>query len=124
MDVRLVAATLAGVLFAAAAHGQIAVKGDPAKAQQLVTQVCAACHNADGNSTIPANPVLAGQHPEYALKQLANFKAQGGKPAERQSPVMNGIVAGLTPDDMANAAMFFGMQSAKPQPARDPELVK
>jgi cytochrome c553 len=81
-------------------------------------------HNADGNSTIPANPVLAGQHPEYALKQLTNFKAQPGKPAERQSPVMNGIVAGMTLDDMANAATFFGMQPAKPQPARDPELVK
>ena len=124
MDVRLVAAALAGVLFSAAAHGQIAVKGDPAKAQQLVTQVCAACHNADGNSAIPANPVLAGQHPEYSLKQLVNFKAQGGKPADRQSPVMNGIVAGLTADDMANAAAFFGMQQPKPQAARDPELVK
>ena len=50
MNVRLVAAALAGAFISAAAYGQVAVKGDPAKAQQIVTQVCAACHGADGNS--------------------------------------------------------------------------
>jgi cytochrome c553 len=74
MDLRLVAA-LAGALLSAAAQGQSALKGDPAKAQQIVTQVCAACHNADGNSTIPANPVIASQHADYAFKQLINLKA-------------------------------------------------
>src|SRR4051812_25517096 len=78
----------------------IAVKGDPAKAQQLVSQVCAACHGADGNSSIPTNPVLAGQHPEYAFKQLINFKSEGGKPPARPSPVMSAIVANLSTDDM------------------------
>lgn len=123
MNLRLVAA-LAGVLFSAAAHGQGALKGDPAKAQQIVTQVCAACHNADGNSAIPANPVIAAQHPDYAFKQLTNFKAEGGKPAERPSPVMSAIVAGLTRDDMASLALYFGSQQAKPRAARDAELVK
>lgn len=123
MNLRLVAA-LAGVFFSAAAHGQGAVKGDPAKAKQIVTQVCVACHNTDGNSTIPANPVIAAQHPDYAFKQLTNFKAEGGKPAERPSPVMSGIVAGLSRDDMANLALYFGSQQAKPRPARDAELVK
>ena len=42
-------------------------------------------------------PVIAGQHPQYSFKQLTNFKAEGGKPAERPSPVMNGIVAQLSP---------------------------
>lgn len=123
MNSRLVAA-LAVALFSAVAHGQGAVKGDPAKAQPIVTQVCAACHNADGNSAIPANPVIAAQHAEYAFKQLVNFKSEGGKPAERPSPVMTAIVAGLSREDMANLALYFSSQEAKPRSARDPELVK
>ena len=124
MHVRLVAAALAIACLSTAAYGQIAVKGDPSKAQQLVSQVCAACHGTDGNSAIPANPVLAGQHPDYAYKQLMNFKADGGKPAERPSAVMSAIVAGLSRDDLANVALFFGRQQPKPRPARDAELVK
>lgn len=124
MDVRLVAAALTGALLSAAAHGQVAVKGEAAKAQQLVTQVCAACHGADGNSAIPVNPVLAGQHPEYAFKQLTNFKAEPGKAAERPSPVMAAIVASMSREDMANSALYFGGQEPKPRAARDPERVK
>ena len=117
--VALVAAALPMI-----ASAQAPIKGDPAKAQQLVTQVCAACHGADGNSAIPANPVIAGQHYDYAFKQLTNFKSEGGKPPARPSAVMTAIVAGLSPEDMANAAAYFGSQEAKPRPARDAELVK
>lgn len=124
MEVRRFAAALASTFIMASAHAQIAVKGDPAKAQTLVKQVCAACHNVDGNSTIPANPVIAGQHPEYAFKQLQNFKSEGGKPADRPSPVMTGIVASLTREDMSNLSLYFGGQQAKPRAARDAELVK
>ncbi|MDB5865267.1 MAG: Cytochrome c, class [Betaproteobacteria bacterium] len=124
MHVRLIAAALASAFISIAANAQVAVKGDPAKAQQLVTQVCAACHGADGNSAIPANPVLAGQHAEYTFKQLNNFKAEAGKTPERPSPVMTAMVANLSRDDMANAALYFGGQEAKPGAARNPELVK
>jgi cytochrome c553 len=124
MQVRLFAAALAGAWFASTAFGQVSVKGDPAKAKQIVTQVCAACHGTDGNSAIPTNPVLARQHPEYAFKQLTNFKAETGKTAERPSPVMTAIVANLSRDDMANAALYFAGQEAKPQAARNAELVK
>lgn len=124
MDRRLVAAALMSAFFSAAAYAQVAVKGDPAKAQQMVKQVCAACHGVDGNSAIPANPSLAGQHPEYAYKQLLNFKAEGGKAAERANPVMSAIVAGMSREDMANASLYFSEQEAKPRPARDAQLVK
>ena len=53
-----------------------APKADPAKGQAIATQVCVACHAADGNSVAPANPKIAGQFPEYLHKQLANFKPQ------------------------------------------------
>ena len=95
------AATLAAV---AAVAAEPPFKGDTAKAQAMVNQVCAACHAADGNSQIPVNPKLAGQIPEYLHKQLTNFKAAAGKKAERDSPVMAGMVAGLSPEDMRNLA--------------------
>src|SRR3954471_21080879 len=107
MEVRLIGAALAGALLSAATYGQVAVKGDPAKAQQLVTTVCAACHGPDGNSPIPVNPSIAGQHAEYVFKQLNNFKSEGGKTAERPSPVMTAMVANLSRDDMANLAAYF-----------------
>ena len=121
---RAAAAALAGACLCSGAFAQSAPKGDAAKAQQLVSQVCAACHGADGNSALPVNPVVAGQHREYLFKQLTNFKSEGGKPAARPSPVMTAIVAPLSQDDMANAAAYFAGQQAKPRPARDAERVK
>ncbi len=120
MKFRLVAATLAVALVHHTAHAQ----GDPAKAQNIVTQVCSACHGSDGNSSIPVNPSIAGQHADYILKQLVNFKAEAGKPAERPNPVMTGMVAPLSQDDMNNLAAYFSSQKVKPRAARNPELVK
>ncbi len=118
----LLAAALLLVAQVVAAQGVI--KGDPAKAQQLVTQLCIACHAADGNSPIPVNPNLAAQHPEYTYKQLMNFKPQGGKPAERNNAVMAGMVANLSEEDMKNIAAYFAAQKAKPGVARDAVLAK
>lgn len=115
----LVAATLVS-----SAVAQGLPKAERSKAQQLANQVCAACHAADGNSVQPANPVLAGQHADYTLKQLANFKPQDGKPAERPNAVMAGMVAGLSTEDMSSLAAFFEMQKPAPRAARDPGLVK
>ena len=98
-------------------------KGDAAKAQGIVNQVCAACHAADGNSQIAANPKLAGQIPEYLYKQLTNFKAAAGKKAERENPVMAGMVANLSADDMHNLAAYFAGQTPKPGAAKSKDLV-
>ena len=92
-------------------------KGDPRQAEATVTQVCAACHAADGNSASPANPRLAGLNYEYLNKQLLNFKS-----GERKSPVMAGIVANLTPQDMQNLAAYYSMQQPKPAKAKDQAL--
>jgi cytochrome c553 len=116
----LIAATLA----ASAAYAQTPAKPDPAKAQGIITQVCAGCHGADGNSAQPANPSLAGQHADYTLKQLMNFKPQGGKSAERPNAVMTAMVANLSAEDMRNLAAHFEGQNARPRSARDPQLVK
>jgi cytochrome c553 len=74
-------------------------------AEATVKAVCSACHGADGNSVISLNPKLAGQHPEYLVKQLTNFKE-----GKRANPVMMPMVANFTPDDMKNLAAYFAAQ--------------
>lgn len=98
-------------------------KPDPAKGQTIASQVCSACHGADGNSPTPANPVLAGQTAEYLTKQLNNFKAAPGKKPERDNAVMSSMVAALTPDDMRNVAAYFASQKPKGGVSRSRELV-
>lgn len=99
-------------------------KGNAEKGQQIASQVCAGCHNADGNSTIPANPVLAGQHAEYITKQLMNFKARDDKPAERKSAVMAAMVVPLSLEDMKNLGAYYTLQSPKPGAAKNKTLAE
>ncbi|HYS51013.1 MAG TPA: c-type cytochrome [Burkholderiales bacterium] len=103
-------AVCAGPLAAA----EPAAKPDSVKGQSIAAEVCAACHGADGNSPSSANPKLASQVPEYLQKQLANFKAAAGKRAERESPIMGGMVAGLSTADMRDVAAHYAAQRAKP----------
>jgi cytochrome c553 len=96
-------------------------KGDPEKGKQIATQVCLACHGVDGNGTEPTNPEfpkLAGKQPEYLLKQLKDFKA-----GKRKNEIMAGMVANLTPDDMANLSLYYAGQKAKPGVVKNPALV-
>jgi cytochrome c553 len=83
----------------------VAVAAAPKGAEQIAQNVCAACHGADGNSAITLNPKLAGQHPEYLLKQLNNFKE-----GKRANAVMAGMVANLTPEDMKDLAKHYAGQ--------------
>lgn len=117
----LVAAAASGTALAA----QPLPNADAAKGQAIAAQVCAACHGADGNSVAPANPKLAGQIPDYLVKQLANFKpAVAGKPAERNNAVMAGFAAALSPDDMRNVAAYYSAQPLKPEKARNKDTVE
>ena len=112
----------AALLCAGAAAAQAPAKPDAAKGQGIASQVCAACHAADGNSPAAANPKLAGQFYDYLNKQLVNFKAQGGKKAARDNAVMAGMVANLSAADMQNVAAYYASQKLKPAAAKDKEL--
>ena len=115
---------LGALVFPAYAAETASAAGDPAKGQTIASKVCSACHGPDGNSPAPVNPKLAGQHAEYTAKQLANFKAQDGKPAERQNAIMAGLAASLSADDIRDVAAYFERQKPQPRAARDPKLVK
>lgn len=94
-------------------------KPDLAKGEALYGAVCAACHGADANSIIPANPSLAQQHPEYLIKQLTEFKS-----GKRASAVMQGMASTLaTADDVRNVAYWIASKSAKGGAAKDKVLV-
>lgn len=115
------AAVVSTATISSAAWAQ--AKADIAKGQQIAGQVCAACHAADGNSTIAQNPVLAGQVPEYLHKQLKSFKAPANAKADRVNALMAPMVANLSEQDMQNLAAYYAAQSAKPRNARNKDLV-
>ena len=115
MQLSSVSANLAGLMFgavfslsaqAAAADAKPAAPAD--KALQTVNTVCAACHGADGNSAITVNPKLAGQHPEYLIKQLTEFKS-----GKRANAVMSGMAATLSDEDVKTVAAYFASQRIK-----------
>ncbi len=101
-----------------------APKGDATRGQAIATTVCAACHGADGNSQLAVNPKLAGQHPEYLFKQMKNFKAADGKPAERNSAIMNGMIAAFDDGQMRDLAAYFGSQVQTGDVAKNRETVE
>lgn len=106
------------------AQEDILIKGDADKSQLIARQVCAGCHSPDGNSIIPANPILAGQHAKYITKQLMDYKLQGDNPAKRNNPVMTAMVASLTPADMMNLGVYYSAQAINPRAAKDKELAE
>lgn len=81
----------------------VASAAAPAKAAQ-----CIACHGPKGISVNPIWPNLAGQHKEYLVKQLKDFKA-----GTRVNPLMKPIVAGLTDKDFAEIAAYYAGLSCK-----------
>lgn len=94
-------------------------KPDLARGQQIATTVCAACHGTDGAGNAPANPHLAGQGGDYIAAQLAAFKS-GARP----SPVMQGMAAGLTPEDMRAVGAYYQAQKPVQGVARDKALAE
>jgi cytochrome c553 len=101
-----------------AAEAKASAKPDLAKGQLTSTNVCAACHTADGSRGSPANPILQGQHPEYLAKQLAEFKA-----GKRANAIMQGLSATLSEADMKNVSAYYASKEAKPGFAKNKELV-
>jgi cytochrome c553 len=97
---------------------------DPAKGQQIASQVCAACHSADGNSTIATNPRLAGQSAEYLVKQLDDLAKPAGDKTGRENAVMTAMAMSLSEADRHNVAAWFSSQTLKPSLARDKDTAE
>lgn len=126
----LLAAALAGISSmtapapARAAEGgeaakPTAAKPDLDKAQATVKNVCSACHGMDGNSPAPINPSIAGMPAQYIALQLAHFKS-----GIRTNPIMQGMAAPLSPEDMNALGVYFSQQKPKGLAAKDAALVQ
>lgn len=94
-------------------------KPDLARAQQIAQQVCTACHGADGNSPLAANPSLAGQGAEYISRQLAHFKN-----GMRVNAVMQAMAAPLTQEEMVALGHYYSRQKPRVVGASDAKLAK
>jgi cytochrome c553 len=77
-----------------------------AEAGKAKSAICAACHGADGNSVAGTWPKLAGQNAGYIVQELQKFKS-----GARENASMTGMVANLTPEDMADLAAYFSSQT-------------
>jgi cytochrome c553 len=110
------AAALTGV--GAFAAEPAASAPEPAKGAAISSAVCAACHTNDGSRGSPANPIIQGQHPEYLVKQLSEFKA-----GKRESAIMRAMAAPLSEADMKNVAAFYASKEPKPGFAKNKDLV-
>jgi len=92
-------------LGAPAAHAQAAASAPPTAA------TCEACHGANGNSTQPQFPVLAGQTSRYLYLELRDFQEK-----RRVDPVMSPMAEGLTREEMRALADWFAAQKPAPVP--------
>ncbi len=112
------------MIVSTAAAQQPAPKLDINRGQQIAKEVCAACHGADGNATIAANPKIAGQPAEYLYKQLIDYTVKtGSKKAARESAIMAGFATQLSDDDKRNVAAWFASQPMKLSAARNKDTV-
>ncbi|MEH6651062.1 MAG: c-type cytochrome [Motiliproteus sp.] len=108
---------LISLLISFGISGVAMAQGDAAAGEGKAA-VCFGCHGADGNSISPAFPKLAGQNTSYITKQLKDIKT-----GVRPSPLMVGFAAGLSDQDMADLAAFFGAKEANNAAATDAVLV-
>jgi cytochrome c553 len=76
------------------------------------TETCVACHGGDGNSNVSAWPKIAGQHRDYLLYQLIEYK----KAADglRNNPVMSAMLQQFSEQDLANLADFYAKETMTP----------
>ncbi|VAW98391.1 Cytochrome c4 [hydrothermal vent metagenome] len=89
------------LLLAVLAVSSVQAAGN-AEAGKSKVRSCQICHGAEGVSTNPAYPILAGQHAKYLVKQLKAFRN-----GTRKDPIMNGMSASLSDQEMEDIAAFF-----------------
>jgi len=75
------------------------------EAGKAKSTTCAACHGPDGTSTVTSFPRLAGQHRDYLLQALHEYKI-----GVRKNPIMGGQAQALSDTDMQDLATYFSEQ--------------
>lgn len=108
------AAAIAVAVLAASMAFNAQAKGNPANGKAKAAQVCAACHGADGNKPVaPENPILAGQHYDYLVKTLSDYKS-----GKRSNAIMKGFASQLSKQEIQDLAAWFSSQPSGLRAAR------
>ena len=93
-----VAMSLAGMASAA----------DPDAGKKKAAEVCGACHGPEGNKpSDPTQPVLAGQHYDYLVRALTDYKI-----GKRSNPIMKGFASQLSKKEIEDVAAWFASQKS------------
>jgi cytochrome c553 len=79
-------------------------KGNPAAGQEKST-TCLACHGDIGIPVDPNYPKLAGQHKDYIIKALSDYRSR-----KRTNPIMANFAAQLSNQDIEDLAAWFSSQ--------------
>jgi cytochrome c553 len=77
----------------------------PATRRPKASEVCLACHGTNGVGITATIPTIAGQHQDYIERALTDYQKGG-----RKNPVMAGMAANLTREDIEALATFYAGQ--------------
>jgi len=92
---------------------------DLTRAVEIVEGKCFICHGAEGESSSPVFPRLAGQNASYVERQLADYKS-----GRRKNDTMQSMASDLTPDEMRLLGMYFESKPTRAHAVADPELAQ
>jgi len=92
---------------------------DLARAEEIVQGKCFICHGAEGESSSPVFPRLAGQNATYLARQLADYRS-----GKRKSSAMQPMVDDLTPADFQALGAFFASRATIGHAVADPDLAQ
>jgi len=102
---KILALAVIAALGLALAHNA-AAKANPQAGKEKASQICAACHGAEGNKPVaPDQPIIAGQHYDYLIKALSDYRS-----GKRNNPIMKGFAASLSNKDIEDLAAWFASQ--------------
>jgi cytochrome c553 len=94
------------------AASQVLAAGN-VEAGKAKAATCAACHGEAGAKPImPIYPILAGQHADYLAKAIKDYKS-----GTRKDPVMAGMAATLSDQDIADLSAYFASQKGLAVPS-------
>lgn len=96
-----------------ASAGATAFEGDPEAARDHLS-MCIGCHGIAGYRTafpeVYPVPKLGGQHPEYLVRAL-----QAYRDGTRSHPSMQAVARGLSEQQMADLAAYYGRPAERAQ---------
>jgi cytochrome c553 len=84
-----------------AAYAPALADGD-IRAGREAAHKCEVCHGLDGKSKVPEAPNLAGQIPQYIIKQLSEFRS-----GERRNELMSVVAPSLTEKEIEDLAAYY-----------------